>query len=115
MKKIIFLSLLFLTFSNAAFVFKNQCIDDYYFTPLTGSNYFVYHVVGASSYTLDFSTVTVNDIHQGFKYQNGKCVLDSNATALNMPLSSYSFLMGLAGLLAGFAFFISVIFAMKRN
>jgi len=112
MKKLILLSLLFLTFSNASFVFENKCIDDYFFY----NNNFYYHVIGSSSYTAaPDTTIQENQILKGFKYQDGKCVLDSNATALNMPLSSYNFLMGLSGLLAGFAFFISVIFAMKRN
>jgi hypothetical protein len=111
MKKILFLSLLFLTFSNAEFVFDNKCIDDYF----VYNNQFYYHVVGATSYSNSFGTVTDSQIMKGFKYSAGKCVLDSNATALNISLPAYNFLMGLSGLLAGFAFFISVIFAMKRN
>ncbi|MGW8169476.1 MAG: hypothetical protein ACWGHH_05685 [Sulfurovaceae bacterium] len=112
MKKIVFLSLLFLTFSNAAFVYDNKCIDDYFFY----NNNFYYHVIGSSSYTAaTFTAIQENQILKGFKYQDGKCLLDSNATALNMPLSSFSFLMALSGLLMGFAFTFTILILLSRR
>ena len=112
MKKIVFLSLLFLTFSNAEFVYKNKCIDDYLFY----NNNFYYRVVGSSSYTADtFVEVTDNQILKGFKYVDGKCVVDNNATQLGLDGSSYNFLMGLTGLLMGFTFTFMILILLSRK
>jgi len=109
MKKILFLFLLFLSFSYSASVYRNYCIDDYYFD----DGNFYYHIVGSSSYSSTHSIVTSADILDGYKINDTSCVLDSNATALNLPLSSYNFLMGLSGILVGFSLMIGLILVVR--
>ena len=111
MKKILFLSLLFLTFSNGAYVYQNKCIDNYYFD----NGLFLYHVVGSNQYDTTTDFIYSSQILAGYKINGTSCILDTNATALNISLPAYNFLMALSGILAGFAFFITVILAIKRG
>lgn len=116
MKKIILLTLLFISSSYSASVYNNLCIgDDYRFT----NGRFYYRPILSSSYSTTTNIINSNQILNNFvvdEYGNCYYSLDSNAFSLNLSSSAFNFLNALLGLLLGsmFTFFLTFLFFNRR-
>ena len=112
--KILLFILTFSSVSNAQtirnMVFKedsNQCIyNDYYYIPNGGNGgRFYYRVAGSTIFINNTTTKRFMYLHDGFMFDDVtlECRPD-NYLVLGMDLKDFNFLLGLIGVLFGFAF-----------
>lgn len=117
MKKISFLLLFLSSFSFADYLFQplNICVKEFWFIQSSGNFAYI-----RSNDNVTVSGTTKNygdDFFAGYDYNatSGRCQKVASNNSLGLSNESYTYLMGLSGLLIGFSFLFGLFTIFSRR
>jgi hypothetical protein len=121
MKKIIFTIITLFSFSslNASYLLGNleKCAEDYYYSYDSGTSTYKLYYLNSRTNNWNSTTTNVGFIDDGYVYDSNTsiCSLSPIPQKLGIQYHEYKFLMGLMGLLVGFAWLVPFLNTFSRR
>ena len=121
MKKNIFVLIVIFSFSslNASYLLGNleRCAEDYYYSYDSSSSKYKLYYLNSRTNKWNSTTTNVGYIDDGYVYDENSSICSPSPVPqkLGIQYHEYKFLMGLMGLLVGFAWLVSFLNIFSRR